>query len=68
MMNREGMPLYDEAANKGFEDTLKEQLKDDVGLLVRDKHINDEAFADDVVELFMKLWDKQHPEDEASGG
>jgi uncharacterized protein (UPF0261 family) len=68
MMNREGMPLYDEAANKGYEDALKEQLNDDVGLLVRDKHINDEAFAEDVVELFMKLWDKQHPEDETSGG
>jgi uncharacterized protein (UPF0261 family) len=68
MMNREGMPLYDAAANKGYEDALKEQLNDDVGLLIRDKHINDEDFAEDVVDLFMRLWAKKHPEDRAAAG
>lgn len=64
MMNREGMPLYDEEANKGFEDALKEQLDDDVELFIRDKHINDEDFAEEVVGLFLKLWREKHPENE----
>ncbi len=62
MMNREGMPLYDEQANQGFEDALKEKLNDDVELFIRDKHINDEDFADEVVELFMKLWYEKYPD------
>ena len=58
MMNKEGMPLYDAAANKGFADALHDQLNDDVILFERDLHINDEAFAEEVVGLFMQLWDQ----------
>lgn len=57
MMNREGMPLYDERANQGFADALKEKLSSEVIYFERDQHINDEAFAEAVVALFMKLWD-----------
>lgn len=63
MMNREGMPLYDEQANKGFEDALRDKLNDDVELFIRDKHINDDDFADEVVELFMRLWHEKYPDD-----
>jgi uncharacterized protein (UPF0261 family) len=58
MMNKEGMPLYDAAANKGYVDALHDKLKDEVVLIERDLHINDEAFAKDVVDLFMQLWEK----------
>jgi uncharacterized protein (UPF0261 family) len=56
MMNREGMPLYDEAANKGFEQALDDQLDKGIFILKHPSHINDEEFADEVVALFMKLW------------
>jgi uncharacterized protein (UPF0261 family) len=62
MMNREGMPLYDEEANKGFADALRDKLEDDVVLFTRDQHINDESFAEEVVDLFMQLWNEKHPE------
>jgi len=56
MMNREGMPLYDEAANKGYEQALDDHLNDDIPLLKHPSHINDEEFTEEVVSLFMKLW------------
>jgi len=56
MMNREGMPLYDEAANKGFEQALDDQLDKGIFILKHPSHINDEELADEVVALFMKLW------------
>jgi uncharacterized protein (UPF0261 family) len=59
MMNREGMPLYDADANKGFVDAIHEKLNDEVVLFERDAHINDEAFAKEVVKLFISLWDNQ---------
>jgi len=62
MMNREGMPLYGEEANKGFADALRDKLEDDVVLFTRDQHINDESFAEEVVDLFMQLWNEKHPE------
>lgn len=59
MMNREGMPLYDEEANKGFEQALDDLLNDDIPILKHPSHINDEEFAEEVVALFMKLWAKK---------
>lgn len=56
MMNREGMPLYDAAANKGYSDALHDKLNKDVILFERYMHINDEHFAQEVVDLFMQLW------------
>mgnify|MGYP001135621559 CR=1 FL=1 len=59
MMNREGMPLYDANANKGYVDAIHENLNDDVILFERDMHINDEDFAGAVTELFIHLWEKR---------
>jgi uncharacterized protein (UPF0261 family) len=56
MMNREGMPLYDESANKGYEQALDDHLNEDITLFKHPSHINDEEFAEEVVALFMKLW------------
>ncbi len=56
MMNREGMPLFNPEANKGYVDAIHQKIHDDVILFERDLHINDEAFAKEVVELFMRLW------------
>ncbi len=59
MMNREGMPLYDESANKGYEQALDDKLHDDVVLFKYPAHINDKEFAREVVKLFMELWEKR---------
>ena len=59
MMNREGMPLYDAEANKGYADALEQLLNDDINLLKSDRHINDEAFAQETVDLFMELWNRK---------
>lgn len=59
MMNREGMPLYDEHANKGYEQALDDHLIKDVQLLKHPSHINDDEFAEQVVRLFLKLWDQR---------
>ena len=55
MMNREGMPLYDKAANRGFLDTLRKELIPEVKLAEIDYHINDPECAAATVELFMSL-------------
>ena len=59
MMNREGMPLYDPEANKGYEDALDERINDGIQIMKSDRHINDEEFAHEVVSLFMKLWNEK---------
>ena len=56
MMNRQGMPLYDEAANMGFLETLRNELSREVILAEGDYHINDPECAAATVELFLKLW------------
>jgi uncharacterized protein (UPF0261 family) len=56
MMNRPGMPLYDENANMGFLDTLRRELSPEVILAEGDYHINDPECASATVELFLKLW------------
>lgn len=60
MMNREGMPLYDAEANKGYADAIKELLNEDIIVLESDRHINDEDFAQETVDLFMELWNITH--------
>ena len=55
MMNRKGMPLYDEKANRGYLDTLKKELNPDVKLVEIDAHINDPECAAATVDLFMSL-------------
>jgi uncharacterized protein (UPF0261 family) len=56
MMNRPGMPLYDEAANMGFLETLRKELSPEVTLVEGDYHINDPECATATAELFLKLW------------
>ncbi len=58
MMNREGMPLYDAEANTGYSDAIADKLNEDVQVFISDKHINDEPFAEEVVDLFLALWNK----------
>lgn len=55
MMNHEGMPLYDDAANKGLLDTLRKELSPEVELMEIDNHINDPQCAAATVKLFLKL-------------
>lgn len=59
MMNREGMPLFDAEANQGFVDAIDDILNKDIKVLISDKHINDESFASEVVDLFLQLWNKK---------
>lgn len=56
MLNHEGKPLYDEDANHAYADSLRENLTDDVELVEADQHINDTAFANATVDLFLKLY------------
>jgi uncharacterized protein (UPF0261 family) len=56
MMNRQGMPLYDDAANMGLLETLRKELSPEVGLIEGDYHINDAECAAATAELFLKLW------------
>jgi uncharacterized protein (UPF0261 family) len=66
MMNAEGMPLYDAAANRGYLDTLRKELAPDVRLVEIDHHINDPACAAATVELFLDLLAKKNSSSLAS--
>lgn len=59
MMNRKGMPLYDNHANQGFLDILKKELSPEVELLEIDAHINDPECAAATVDLFLKMMDSR---------
>jgi uncharacterized protein (UPF0261 family) len=60
MMNRDGMPLYDAAANRGYRDTLRDELSPAVKLLEMDCHINDPQCAAATVQLFLDMYASQH--------
>jgi uncharacterized protein (UPF0261 family) len=55
MQNREGRPLYDEAANRAFEEAMAASLSPDVELIRVDAHINDPEFAEAAVDTFLRL-------------
>ncbi|MGE5602231.1 MAG: Tm-1-like ATP-binding domain-containing protein [Nitrososphaerales archaeon] len=55
MLNRAGGPLYDEAANMAYVETLRRELSPDVKLVEVDAHVNDAAFAGVTVDTFLKL-------------
>ena len=61
MMNRKGMPLFDDQANQGFLDVLKKELSPEVELLEIDYHINDPECAASTVELFLKMMTCREP-------
>jgi len=53
--NAVGMPLYDEQANKGFVQAMRDALSPEVTLIEKDMHINDTAFAAEIVKAFTSL-------------
>jgi len=55
MLNREGQILYDEASNRAFLEATREALAPEVELIEVEAHINDRAFADAVVDTFLRL-------------
>ena len=55
MLNREGAPLYDAAANAGYVETMRAELAPDVKRVEVNAHINDAEFADATVQLFLAL-------------
>lgn len=55
MLNKQGHPLYDEAANMAYVLTMRRELAPEVRQVEVDAHINDPEFADVVVETFMSL-------------
>jgi uncharacterized protein (UPF0261 family) len=58
MLNREGQVLYDEASNGAFLRAAREALAPEVELIEVDAHINDRAFAEAVVDTFLRLRDQ----------
>jgi uncharacterized protein (UPF0261 family) len=59
MLNRAGEILYDESANMAYVEAMEEALSPEVELVKLDAHINDRAFADAVVDLFLRLYSDQ---------
>jgi uncharacterized protein (UPF0261 family) len=55
MFNQEGKVLYDEAANRAWETAMGAALSPEVELIRIDAHINEAAFADAVIETFLRL-------------
>ena len=55
MLNRAGGPLYDEAANLAYAETLRRELAPQVKRIEIDAHINDPEFAEATVNTFMSL-------------
>jgi uncharacterized protein (UPF0261 family) len=55
MLNRAGGPLYDEAANLAYAETLRRELEPQVKRIEIDAHINDPEFAEATVNTFMNL-------------
>jgi uncharacterized protein (UPF0261 family) len=55
MLNQPGKPLYDEIANMGFVETIRQELDPEVQRVEVDAHINDAEFAQATVELFLQL-------------
>jgi uncharacterized protein (UPF0261 family) len=51
--NAEGKPLYDEDANMGFVQAMRETLTPQVRCIEKNMHINDPAFADEIVRAFL---------------
>jgi uncharacterized protein (UPF0261 family) len=55
MLNREGQVLYDEASNRAYVEAMEQALSPEVALIKVDAHINDRAFADETVDMFLRL-------------
>jgi uncharacterized protein (UPF0261 family) len=55
MLNREDQVLYDDASNQAYVESIQQALSPQVELIKIDAHINDRAFADAVVDTFLRL-------------
>ena len=55
MLNREGHVLYDEPSNLAYVESMRQTLEPEVKLIEIGAHINDRAFADAVVETFLRM-------------
>ncbi|MEX1010480.1 MAG: Tm-1-like ATP-binding domain-containing protein [Balneolaceae bacterium] len=55
MIDREGQPFHDPAANDALFSSLKEHVNPSVGLMELDSHINDPEFAEAVAERLLDL-------------
>lgn len=56
--SREGAPLFDPQADRAFIETVKGSLGEEVEVVEVDCHINDEEFADAVMETFERILDR----------
>jgi uncharacterized protein (UPF0261 family) len=50
-----GRPLYDEKANQGFIQGVEENLCPNTALIKKNMHINDDAFANEIVNVFFSM-------------
>jgi uncharacterized protein (UPF0261 family) len=66
MLNRAGQVLYDEAANRAFAEATQQVLLPQIEFIQIEAHINDRAFADAVVDTFLRL--REAGEDTEAGG
>ena len=55
-LDKEGMPLYDPAADQAFLDELRIHLTKTISLIELDLHLNTREFAEEAVNQFMKLY------------
>jgi uncharacterized protein (UPF0261 family) len=55
MIDQEGQPFYDPAADAAFFESLKKHLADKIRVVEVDAHINDPAFAERVVALLLEM-------------
>jgi len=55
MIDREGQPFYDPAADAAFFESLKKHLDDKIRVVEVDAHINDPAFAERAVALLLEM-------------
>nr|MDO8079316.1 Tm-1-like ATP-binding domain-containing protein [Candidatus Freyarchaeota archaeon] len=57
--SRKEAPLYDPEADRGFIEAIKKNVESKVRVLEVDCHINEDKFADKVVEVFIELTAKR---------
>jgi uncharacterized protein (UPF0261 family) len=55
MLNRQDQVLFDEPSNQAFAEAMEGSLSSEVEFIAVDAHINDRAFADHVVDAFLRL-------------
>jgi uncharacterized protein (UPF0261 family) len=68
ILDGDGQPFCDRAADQAMFDALKQNLRSDISVIELDNNINDHPFADKAVEMMLELiGTKQLPHAEAQG-